>query len=317
MLRPELVRILTESDYLSKTWSEGFPAADPRRELRRSEDPRAPEGDTPFDFAPQRIHLHKDHEIFEDGDIHRHLYMQNLSIWETEDKPKLSVSEFGCHISGCNKVFSSVAEYEHHYNALHRHICCSCHLSLPSARLLDIHIQEWHDSLFSILAQRQDMTLSWLRLGKSPCRRAVVKAIRRSHHLLKLHTFSLATGRKAARRIVDHGSSVKAELIRYIQVSSDEEEVDWLDFWKRRARLHLVAMRVLAVPATSAPVEREAGDPWTNGGGYSELGEFGEDFWNGGVERRAEVYKQDPCICHWVVKVFQDVVQSHVDCIIY
>ncbi|TDH01177.1 hypothetical protein EPR50_G00177880 [Perca flavescens] len=29
--------------------------------------------------------------------------------------------------------------------------------SLPSARLLDIHIQEWHDSLFTILAQRQDL----------------------------------------------------------------------------------------------------------------------------------------------------------------
>lgn len=43
-------------------------------------------------------------------------------------------------------------------------------------------------------------------------------------------------------------------------MSSDEEEVDCLDFWTRYAkvfpRLYLVAMRVLAVPATSVPVER-------------------------------------------------------------
>lgn len=69
----------------------------------------------------------------------------------------LSVSEFACHIAGCRTVFSTLEEYEHHYNSLHRHVCCSCRRSLPSARLLDIHIQEWHDSLFTILAQKQDM----------------------------------------------------------------------------------------------------------------------------------------------------------------
>src|SRR4029434_7470407 len=50
----------------------------------------------------------------------------------------------------------------------------------------------------------------------------------------------------------------------------------------------------------------------------SELGEFGEeDFWDDGVKHRAEVYKQHPCICPLGVEVLQDVVQSHVDCIIH
>lgn len=71
--------------------------------------------------------------------------------------PSLRQCEFRCHISGCSQVFSTVEDYEHHYNMLHRHVCSSCQRSLPSARLLDIHIQEWHDSLFSILAERQDM----------------------------------------------------------------------------------------------------------------------------------------------------------------
>ncbi|CAL8333247.1 unnamed protein product [Merluccius merluccius] len=66
--------------------------------------------------------------------------------------------------------------------------------------------------------------------------------------------------RKKSNKKDDHVSSVQAELIRYIQVSSDEVEADCLGFWKRHAkvfpRLYLVAMRVLTVPATSAPVER-------------------------------------------------------------
>ncbi|KAF1392190.1 hypothetical protein PFLUV_G00049990 [Perca fluviatilis] len=66
--------------------------------------------------------------------------------------------------------------------------------------------------------------------------------------------------KKSTKKSADHGSSVQAEIIRYIQVASDEDEVDCLEFWKRQSkafpRLYLVAMRVLAVPATSAPVER-------------------------------------------------------------
>lgn len=68
-----------------------------------------------------------------------------------------SVSEFACHITGCCAVFNTLEEFEHHYNSLHRHMCCSCRRSFPTARLLDIHIQEWHDSLFTILAEKQDM----------------------------------------------------------------------------------------------------------------------------------------------------------------
>ncbi|KAJ4921188.1 hypothetical protein JOQ06_025911, partial [Pogonophryne albipinna] len=56
----------------------------------------------------------------------------------------------------------------------------------------------------------------------------------------------LFTGyRKKSKKKVDHVSSVKAELIRYIQVcSGEEDEADCLVFWKRNAkvfpRLYLV-----------------------------------------------------------------------------
>lgn len=94
------------------------------------------------------------------------------------------VSEFACHISGCTTVFSTLQEYEHHYNSLHRNVCCSCHHSLPTARLLDIHIQEWHDSLFTILAENQDMVSFGNLLGFSTteCKKYYHKAIMIKSH---------------------------------------------------------------------------------------------------------------------------------------
>ncbi|XP_017268338.1 zinc finger protein 511 [Kryptolebias marmoratus] len=144
-----------------------------------------PEVGNPFGFAPQLIRLHKDHELFEDGDIHRHMYLQDLFISDAEDKPALSVSEFACHISGCSAVFGSLDDYEHHYNSLHRHVCCSCRRSLPSARLLDIHIQEWHDSLFTILTQKQDMYLCLVE----GCGLKFRTSIQRKDHLIRVHKY--------------------------------------------------------------------------------------------------------------------------------
>ncbi|KAM3862937.1 zinc finger protein 511 [Diretmus argenteus] len=176
MSQPELIRPLTDyGRVVMKTSDEDAPTCDSHLE----------ETPSPFSFTPQRIHLHKDHEFFEDGDIHRHLYLQNLSTSEADDKPKLSVSEFGCHISGCSQVFSSVEEYEHHYNSLHRHVCCSCRRSLPSARLLDIHIQEWHDSLFMILAQRQDMYQCLVE----GCGEKFRTSKQRKDHLIRIHKY--------------------------------------------------------------------------------------------------------------------------------
>ncbi|XP_030297337.1 zinc finger protein 511 [Sparus aurata] len=180
MLQPELARLLAGGQVLLKSCDEDCPSGD-THELRQRE---ADEGN-PFNYTPQLIHLHKDHQLFEDGDIHRHMYLQDLYISEADDKTTLSVSEFACHISGCSAVFSTLEEYEHHYNSLHRHVCCSCRRSLPSARLLDIHIQEWHDSLFNILAQRQDMYQCLVE----GCGQKFRTSKQRKDHLIRLHKY--------------------------------------------------------------------------------------------------------------------------------
>uniref|UniRef100_A0A3P9JY02 Zinc finger protein 511 n=1 Tax=Oryzias latipes TaxID=8090 RepID=A0A3P9JY02_ORYLA len=144
-----------------------------------------PEDGNPFSFSPQIVRLHREHDMFEDGDIHRHLYLQDLYASEAEDRTTLSVSEFPCHISGCSALFSSLGEYEHHYNSLHRNVCSSCRRCLPSARLLDIHIQEWHDSLFAVLAQKQDMYLCLVE----GCGQKFRTGKQRKDHLIRIHKY--------------------------------------------------------------------------------------------------------------------------------
>lgn len=191
MLQADLISLLTEDDLVNPCANgiATFLLESNQNQLKQERGDRAAIEDRsfkPFTFAPQRIRLNKDHEFFEDGDVQRHLYLQDLSEnTDIEDSPKLSVSAFGCHISSCRQVFSSVEDYEHHYNSLHKHVCCSCQRSLPSARLLDIHIQEWHDSLFMILAQRQDMYQCLVE----GCGLKFRTSKQRKDHLIKIHKY--------------------------------------------------------------------------------------------------------------------------------
>lgn len=46
-----------------------------------------------------------------------------------------------------------------HYNSNHRYVCIECKKSLPNPRLLDIHIQEIHDSFFQVLSMKKPMVI--------------------------------------------------------------------------------------------------------------------------------------------------------------
>jgi hypothetical protein len=67
------------------------------------------------------------------------------------------VPEFTCHVAGCCQVFAALEDYQHHYHVMHGNACSLCSRAFPSSHLLEAHILEWHDSLFQILAERQDM----------------------------------------------------------------------------------------------------------------------------------------------------------------
>jgi hypothetical protein len=48
----------------------------------------------------------------------------------------------------CSTFFSSIAAWESHYEATHVFQCHACHEIFPCNRLLDLHLEERHDSFF-------------------------------------------------------------------------------------------------------------------------------------------------------------------------
>lgn len=64
---------------------------------------------------------------------------------------------FECGQQGCTKKFSSLATYESHYHSCHHFVCATCRRVFVSSFMLDVHIQENHDSYFQILSSRIDM----------------------------------------------------------------------------------------------------------------------------------------------------------------
>jgi len=83
--------------------------------------------------------------------------MDGATILRVEDVEELlhrDFKHFPCQVHGCKEVFSQLHANEAHYNSVHRHSCSVCKRSLPSPHLLEIHIQETHDSFFSVLSEK-------------------------------------------------------------------------------------------------------------------------------------------------------------------
>ncbi|KAM4852160.1 zinc finger protein 511 isoform 2-T2 [Thomomys bottae] len=107
-------------------------------------DPAA--GAAPFRFAARPVRFTRDHEFFED-----------ILTQVAAPSEKSRVPEFTCQVAGCCQVFAALEDYQHHYHMLHRNVCSLCNRAFPSGHLLETHVLEWHDSLFQILAEKQDM----------------------------------------------------------------------------------------------------------------------------------------------------------------
>ncbi|XP_075697936.1 zinc finger protein 511 isoform X2 [Rhinoderma darwinii] len=136
-------------------------------------------------FTGSRVGFRRDHEFFEDGDVHRHLYLQDVltGIGEVEARPR--VSEFPCQVADCVQLFDTLESYEHHYNTLHRNVCFTCKRSFPSARILDVHILEWHDSLFQVMAEKSNM----FQCLVEGCIAKFKTSGERKNHLIKSHLY--------------------------------------------------------------------------------------------------------------------------------
>ncbi|KAL4228449.1 hypothetical protein ACF0H5_011495 [Mactra antiquata] len=123
--------------------------------------------------------------LFEDGDIYCKLCSKYIPIHERIDLEVNKLQEFPCGIANCNQIFDTVVKYESHYNSSHRNVCQTCHRTLPSSYLLDIHILETHDSMFTLLAEKQNMYQCLLE----DCNVKFKNTTTRRDHMIKIHKY--------------------------------------------------------------------------------------------------------------------------------
>ncbi|XP_077985837.1 zinc finger protein 511-like [Glandiceps talaboti] len=141
-----------------------------------------------WSYKHAKRRLEPEDPFFEDGNLACCLLIKQISLdFEEQDDLFNSVNEFKCHEPGCHQFFTRISSYESHYNSKHRHVCMHCKRFFPSDHLLDIHVLEWHDALFQILAEKQNM----YRCLIQSCIERFKTAKQRKNHLVKSHKYPL------------------------------------------------------------------------------------------------------------------------------
>ncbi|XP_053979401.1 zinc finger protein 511 [Hylaeus volcanicus] len=110
---------------------------------------------------------------------------KGITVEDDEELCHEVIREFPCYASGCKATFQTLLDFEMHYNTNHRYVCIECKKSLPNPRLLDIHIQETHDSFFQVLSLKQPMYQCYV----SECDLKFINPVERRKHCTSVHKF--------------------------------------------------------------------------------------------------------------------------------
>jgi len=108
-----------------------------------------------------------------------------LALEDIEELLHVDYAKFSCQVPGCSQTFNQLHQSEQHYSLVHRHSCSVCRKSLPSPHLLEIHIQESHDSFFAVLSDRKPSYQCFL----PTCPHLSWNSTERHEHAIKVHKF--------------------------------------------------------------------------------------------------------------------------------
>ncbi|XP_047537977.1 protein lethal(2)k10201 isoform X2 [Vanessa atalanta] len=107
-----------------------------------------------------------------------------LGIYDADDEELChAMVQTTCTVPGCNFTVTSLLDYENHYNSSHRYSCMQCKKVLPSPHLLDLHIQEQHDSFFAVMAVKKPSYSCYIE----ECKEKFMNAEDRLNHCIKTH----------------------------------------------------------------------------------------------------------------------------------
>lgn len=108
-----------------------------------------------------------------------------FEIVEQPDEPK-HIDNFQCNVNGCTSGFTSMFDYNSHYNSNHRYSCIYCRKLLQSAHLLDLHLSETHDNYFEASSVKKPMFKCFIE----SCQTRFWNSKERNDHCKEIHNIS-------------------------------------------------------------------------------------------------------------------------------
>jgi hypothetical protein len=152
-----------------------------------------------FNLSKIRRYYDFDDPFFEEGNSQRESWAKQTTIPISNDLTKTICNEqedisesrvqnlekFSCLYPNCSASFFDIISFENHYSAVHRHVCGVCNQVFPTARFLELHILEQHDSFFKLLSLHQKM-YECLVEG---CGRKFAGNFQRRLHLIDYHKY--------------------------------------------------------------------------------------------------------------------------------
>lgn len=114
-------------------------------------------------------------------------YLDSTDIIECKKKKRDTHRHsdyYQCGVTGCTHAFESLSDCDAHYEESHIFQCRECYAILPSDRLLDLHLEEAHDSFFAASVERGRARYACL-----VCKEEFDSDRERHVHLMKYHKY--------------------------------------------------------------------------------------------------------------------------------
>ncbi|XP_033732177.1 zinc finger protein 511-like isoform X2 [Pecten maximus] len=137
----------------------------------------------PWQWKVCKRRLVMDCALFEDGN--QMCYYPSKHVNLVKEEARNGNPEFLCQLANCGRTFSSHASYESHYGLVHSRVCETCRKNFPTNHLLDLHILEWHDSMFALLSKKQPM----FQCLVESCNYKFSTRKERKNHVIKSHKY--------------------------------------------------------------------------------------------------------------------------------
>ncbi|KAK0123575.1 hypothetical protein ONS96_010554 [Cadophora gregata f. sp. sojae] len=165
-----------------------------KRSRQDFEPPSSPESPEEESFAPARsvIHPSSTEQFPASTSKFVHLSVEESSCSSSKGRPTTTTSttttEMRCSLPPHRGTltFASFEEYDVHYAKTHTNRCLECRKNFPTEHFLNLHIEENHDSMISVLKGRGEKTYSCF---VEDCDRKCSTPQKRRMHLIDKHMF--------------------------------------------------------------------------------------------------------------------------------